>query len=224
MEIIVALDFKEENKLQELLKSLHDFKPFYKVGMELFYYRPNIVKELKEQGHKVFLDLKLHDIPNTVEKALSSLKALNPDLINVHALGGKEMMERAGKVFHGTNTKIIAVTQLTSSDDESLKTVGINTSVQDSVVTLATLTKACGLHGVVASAFEVPWVKEHLGKNFLTITPGIRFEGNDINDQKRVVTPKNAKLLGSDYIVVGRPITGTNNPAEIYQQILKDIQ
>jgi orotidine-5'-phosphate decarboxylase len=223
MEIIVALDSQDRNRLNFLLKELNEFKPFYKIGLELFYTFPNIVEELKSEGFKVFLDLKLHDIPNTVESALKTLKRFQPDLINIHTLGGNEMMTRAAAVFQDTQTKIIGVTQLTSSDEAMLQALGFKDSMEESVLRLSTLAKASGLHGVVCSAQEVPGLKEHLGKNFLTVTPGIRLDHQNLHDQKRVVTPMQAKKLGSDFIVVGRPITADENPKKIYEKIAKDI-
>ncbi|MFZ4712260.1 MAG: orotidine-5'-phosphate decarboxylase [Bacteriovoracaceae bacterium] len=222
MEIIVALDTHEESKLNFLLQELKTFKPYYKIGMELFYTNPDMVMKLKDQGHKVFLDLKLHDIPNTVEKALTSLKRYNVDLINVHTQGGKVMMEKAANVFHQTKTLIIGVTQLTSSDESTLRDLGIKLSINESVLKLATLAKVSGLHGVVSSPLEVPIIKEQLGNNFITVTPGIRLDSNT-HDQKRVTTPLQAKELGTDYIVIGRPITENQSPAQVYQSILKDI-
>ena len=222
MEIIVALDSQDRNHLNFILKELEMFKPFYKVGLELFYTYPNIVEELKSLGFKVFLDLKLHDIPNTVESALKTLRRYNPDLINIHTLGGTEMMTRAAAVFHHTPTKIIGVTQLTSSDKHFMEEVGFKDSIEESVLRLSKLAKSSGLQGIVCGALEVPFIKEHLGKDFLTVTPGIRLDQN-VQDQKRVVTPSQAKKLGSDYIVVGRPITANENPRKIYEQIAKDI-
>jgi orotidine-5'-phosphate decarboxylase len=222
MEIIVALDSQDRKKLNDLFQELNEFKPFYKIGLELFYTYPNIVEDLKSKGFKVFLDLKLHDIPNTVEKALLSLKRFAPDLINVHTLGGIEMMSRAAAVFKDTQTKIIGVTQLTSSDNIFLEQMGFKDSMTDSVLRLSNLAKSSGLQGVVCSAHEVPNLKEIFGKDFLTITPGIRLDQN-VHDQKRVVTPIQAKSLGADYIVVGRPITSNDQPGKIYEQIAKDI-
>jgi orotidine-5'-phosphate decarboxylase len=222
MEIIVALDSQDRNHLNYLFQELNEFKPIYKVGLELFYTYPNIVEDLKSKGFKVFLDLKLHDIPNTVEQALKSLKRFAPDIINVHTLGGTEMMKRAAAVFNESQTKIIGVTQLTSSDDIFLEQIGFKDSLRASVLRLSSLAKSSGLHGVVCSAHEVPDIKEILGKDFLTITPGIRLDQN-IHDQKRVVTPIQAKKLGADYIVVGRPITSNDKPGKIYEQIAKDI-
>jgi len=226
--IILALDFSEKEELNDFLKQFEGEKLFVKVGMEAFYqYGPKLVDELKQRGHHVFLDLKLHDIPNTVNKAMKGLAGLGVDLINVHASGGSRMMQAAVEGLEaGTRggqkrPLCIGVTQLTSTSEEMLRNeLHIATDMKNSVVSLAELAKESGIDGVVSSALEVPMIKEACGESFLTVTPGIRLEGDLAGDQNRVCSPKKARFLGSDFIVVGRSITRAKNPLSAYD-ILK---
>ena len=219
----------QKNK-EETLKFLELFteeKPFLKIGMELFYSEgPDIVREIKKRGHKIFLDLKLHDIPNTVKKAMTSLSKLDVDMCNVHAAGTKDMMKAAIEGLtreDGTRPLLISVTQLTSTSEERMQEeLLINEKIDKVVMHYAKSTMEAGLDGVVCSPLEAEKVKEVCGDNFLTITPGVRFETDDVGDQVRVTTPKKAKELGSDYIVVGRPITKAENPVEAYRRCLAD--
>lgn len=219
-DVIIALDFQTK---EEVIKFLEPFKEsvYVKIGMELFYSEgPSIVREIKKLGHKIFLDLKLHDIPNTVKGALKSIMKMDVDMTNLHASGTKKMMEMAQSVIdeEKRNTILIAVTQLTSTDEESMKNdLLIDKTMEETVLHYAKNAKESHLKGVVCSALEVPTIKKHLGNDFLCITPGIRKADNQKGDQKRVVTPKMAKELGSDYIVVGRPITKAMNPYEEYK-------
>lgn len=219
-DVIIALDFQTK---EEVIKFLEPFKEsvYVKIGMELFYSEgPSIVREIKKLGHKIFLDLKLHDIPNTVKGALKSIMKMDVDMTNLHASGTKKMMEMAQSVIdeEKSNTILIAVTQLTSTDEESMKNdLLIDKTMEETVLHYAKNAKESHLKGVVCSALEVPTIKKHLGNDFLCITPGIRKADNQKGDQKRVVTPKMAKELGSDYIVVGRPITKAMNPYEEYK-------
>ena len=204
-----------------------DKKPFVKIGMELFYAEgPQIVKEIKARGHKIFLDLKLHDIPNTVKKSMAVLSRLDVDMTNLHASGTINMMKGAleGLVRpDGTRPILIAVTQLTSTDQESMeKDLLINQPIDKVVMHYAKNTQLAGLDGVVCSPLEAGKVHEVCGKEFLTITPGVRFADGEIGDQKRVTTPAKARELGSDYIVVGRPITAAENPVEAYNRCVKE--
>lgn len=224
-DVIIALDFKSREEVMEFLKRFP--KPVYvKVGMELYYVEgPSIVREIKALGHKVFLDLKFHDIPNTVQGAVRSASSLDVDMLNLHAMGGREMMKSAMEGLEHKEVKplMIAVTILTSIDEEMLKDeLHVSMSLEEEVLSLAKMTKDSGLQGVVCSALEVPRLKEMLGEDFLTITPGIRPQDNAVGDQKRVVTPSMARELGSDYIVVGRPITKAENPYEVYEKIRLD--
>ena len=225
---VVALDLPNKEAIQSFLDYFPKDESLYvKVGMELFYQEgPSIVTWLKEQGHDVFLDLKLHDIPNTVYSAMKGLAKLGVSLTNVHAAGGKEMMEMAyqglkeGTKEGHTVPKLIAVTQLTSTSDEQVKqeqliSVGLNESVRH----YAQLTQSSGLDGVVCSAHEARDIKNHTSEEFICLTPGIRLASNDVGDQKRVMTPSKARENGSTYIVVGRPITQAENPYEAYLEI-----
>lgn len=223
--IIVALDTQEESKLDGLYAALQGEKIWVKVGMELFYaLGPQVVFKAKEKGFNVFLDLKLHDIPNTVSQALKSLSRLPIDMINVHAAGGKEMMIRSYEALSTLSKRplLIAVTQLTSTTQEQMnfdqRIIG---KVEDSVIHYATLASEAKFDGVVSSPLEVALIKEKLGKKFLTVTPGIRPVGNDLNDQKRVTTPMEALRLGTDYMVIGRPITASLDPKAALQKILQ---
>ncbi len=224
-DVIIACDFKDREGLDRLLMALEAEKPYLKIGMEMYYrYGYELVKELKERGFKVFLDLKLHDIPNTVEAAARVLAQLKTDIINVHAAGGREMMRRAKEAVKAVSpdTKVIAVTQLTSTSPEMLKgELLIDTPMDETVRRYAENTKAAGLDGVVCSALEAPIIKE-LG--LLSVTPGIRFAGGSADDQKRVVTPEKAARLGSDYIVVGRAITADPDPREAYLRAVREFK
>ena len=227
-DVIIACDFESAEKTFAFLDKFGEIKPFCKIGMELFYAEgPSIVKELKKRGHKIFLDLKLHDIPNTVKKAMSVLSAYDVDICNVHAAGTIDMM-RAGLEGltrpDGTrNAKLIAITQLTSTSEERMqKELLINETLPDTVIAYAKNTKAAGLDGVVCSPLEASIVHENCGKDFLTITPGIRFADSAIGDQVRITTPAKAKELGSDYIVVGRPITAAQDPVAAYKRCVEE--
>lgn len=224
-DVIIACDFNDRSGLDALLAALEEEKPYLKIGMEMYYrYGYDLVKELKERGFKVFLDLKLHDIPNTVEAAARVLAGLKTDIINVHAAGGKEMMRRAKEAVGAISpdTKVIAVTQLTSTSPEMLKDeLLIDAPMGDAVRHYAENAKAAGLDGVVCSALEAPIIKE-LG--LLSVTPGIRFAGGSADDQKRVVTPEKAANLGADYIVVGRAITAAPDPREAYLRAVREFK
>ncbi|MBI5974551.1 orotidine-5'-phosphate decarboxylase [Staphylococcus canis] len=219
---IIALDFASKD---EVMRFLHQFDEplFVKVGMELFYQTgPELIQAIKALGHDIFLDLKLHDIPNTVSKAMEGLAQLNVDLVNVHAAGGRIMMERAieGLRKHNPDIKIIAVTQLTSTTEAQLhEEQNIQTSMEEAVLNYAKLAQSSGLDGVVCSPLEATMIREQCGEAFLKVTPGIRPQNSDANDQKRVTTPEEAKVLGATHIVVGRPITQSENPVESYHQI-----
>lgn len=227
IDVIVALDFPSAKEVYSFLDKFDDEKPFVKIGMELFYAEgPEIVREIKKRGHKIFLDLKLHDIPNTVMKAMSSLSELDVDMCNLHASGGSEMMKGALKGLtkgDGTRPILIAVTQLTSTDDKMLKEeLLINETMEKTVESYALNAKNSGLDGVVCSPLEVAKVHSACGKDFLTVTPGVRFAGGEKGDQKRVMTPAEAKKTGSDYIVVGRPITKADDPVAAYKLAKKE--
>ena len=227
-DVIVACDFAtKEETLKFLDRFPADEKPFVKIGMELYYAEgPEIVKELKRRGHKIFLDLKLHDIPNTVEKAMRVLSKLDVDMTNLHAAGTVKMMEGALKGLtreDGTRPLLIAVTQLTSTDQERLeKEILIEKPMAEVVMSYAKSAQAAGLDGVVCSPLESGVVHDAVGKNFLTVTPGVRFEDSEKGDQSRVTTPAKAKELGSDYIVVGRPITQAADPLEAYRRCVRE--
>ena len=225
--VIIACDFKNKADTLNFLDKFKDEKLFLKIGMELFYSEgPDIVREIKKRRHKIFLDLKLHDIPNTVEKAMKSLANLDVDMTNVHAAGTKDMMSaglRGLTKDDGTRPLLIAVTQLTSTSQERMEQeLLIKEPIEDVVMHYAENTKEAGLDGVVCSPLEVQSVKAKCGKDFITVTPGIRFAAKDAGDQVRITTPAKAKELGSDYIVVGRPITQAENPVEAYKICVKD--
>ena len=227
-DVIVACDFESgEEALAFLDKFPAGKKPFVKIGMELFYAGgPAIVKALKDRGHKIFLDLKLHDIPNTVGRTMAVLSKLDVDMVNLHAAGASEMMKAALNGLtrpDGTRPLLIAVTQLTSTSQEQLeKELYIDRPMEDVVTGYALNAKNAGLDGVVCSPLEAEKVHEKCGKEFLTITPGVRFAGAAKDDQTRITTPAGAKEIGSDYIVVGRPITRAEDPVAAYEQCLKD--
>ena len=226
-DVIIACDFKNKEETLKFLDLFQEDKLFLKIGMELFYAEgPEIVREIKRRGHKIFLDLKLHDIPNTVEKAMKSLSVLDIDMCNVHASGTIDMMKAGLKGLtkeDGTRPLLIAVTQLTSTSEERMQNeLLINKPIDEVVIKYALNTKEAGLDGVVCSPLEANKVKEKCGKEFLCITPGVRFETDDVGDQVRITTPKKAKEIGSDYIVVGRPITKSDNPVEAYRRCKQD--
>ena len=226
-DVIIACDFASAEKTFEFLDKFTGRKPFVKIGMELFYAEgPSIVKEIKKRGHKIFLDLKLHDIPNTVKKAMSVLSNLDVDITNLHAGGTVAMMEAAIEGLtrpDGTRPLLIAVTQLTSTNQESMeKDLLIKEPIDEVVMHYAANAKIAGLDGVVCSPLEAGKVHERCGKDFLTITPGVRFADGDIGDQKRVMTPAEANKIGSDYIVVGRPITAAADPVTAYERCVTE--
>ena len=224
-DVIIACDFKNQEDLFSFLEPFKGLNPFLKIGMEIFYKEgPQLVRKLKEMGCKIFLDLKLHDIPNTVEKAMRNLGELGVEITNCHAAGGINMMQAARRGLDATDagkkTKLIAVTQLTSISQEILENeLLIKENLADVVKTYALNSKAAGLQGVVCSPLEAPIIKE-LG--LISVTPGIRFADNSKDDQKRVATPEYAKELGATYIVVGRAITGAENPVEAYNRCIKE--
>ena len=222
-DVIVACDFPSKEATLEFLDRFTGRKPFVKIGMELFYAEgPQIVREIKARGHKIFLDLKLHDIPNTVKSAMKVLSGLDADICNVHAAGTTEMMKAALEGLtrpDGTRPLLIAVTQLTSTDQAAMeKDLLINEPMEKVVMHYALTAKNAGLDGVVCSPLESEAVHKTCGKDFLTVTPGIRFADGETGDQKRVMTPAKAKEIGSDYIVVGRPITRSEDPVAAYER------
>ena len=226
-DVIVACDFSSAEAVYDFLDKFTERKPFVKIGMELFYAEgPQIVKEIKKRGHKIFLDLKLHDIPNTVKKAMSVLSHLDVDICNLHAGGTVRMMEAAIEGLtreDGTRPLLIAVTQLTSTDQESMENdLLIKEPIDKVVMHYAANAKNAGLDGVVCSPLEAGKVHEICGNDFLTITPGVRFADGDIGDQKRVMTPAEAKKIGSDYIVVGRPITAAEDVVAAYNRCVAE--
>ena len=218
--ICIALDFKTKSDVENFLKQFEGESLYVKVGMELFYGEGiEIIKMIKEMGHKIFLDLKLHDIPNTVKSAMSVLGTFGVDMVTVHAAGGVEMMREA-KAALGEGAKLVAVTQLTSTSEEDMRDCqNIQTTVQESVVNYARKAQEAGLDGVVCSAHEVALIKDATSSDFVCVTPGIRPAGAEIGDQKRVMTPQEAHKIGSDYIVVGRPIIQAENPWDAYHEI-----
>ena len=228
-DVIVACDFASAAQTYAFLDHFAGLerKPFVKIGMELFYAEgPAIVRELKARGHKIFLDLKLHDIPNPVKKAMSVLSALDVDICNLHAAGTCAMMEAALEGLtrpDGTRPLLIAVTQLTSTDQESMeRDLLIEKPIDEVVMHYAHNAKLAGLDGVVCSPLEAGKVHERCGADFLTVTPGVRFADGDKGDQKRVMTPAEAKSIGSDYIVVGRPITAAADPVAAYERCIAE--
>ena len=226
-DVIIACDFSSAEKTFEFLDKFTGRKPFVKIGMELFYAEgPSIVKEIKKRGHKIFLDLKLHDIPNTVKKAMSVLSNLDVDITNLHASGTTAMMEAAIEGLtrpDGTRPLLIAVTQLTSTSQESMENdLLIKEPIDEVVMHYASNAKKAGLDGVVCSPLEAGKVHERCGAEFLTITPGVRFADGDIGDQKRVMTPAEANKIGSDYIGVGRPITAAEDPVAAYERCVAE--
>ena len=226
-DVIIACDFSSKEQTLNFLDKFTGRKPFVKIGMELFYAEgPEIVRTIKERGHRIFLDLKLHDIPNTVKKAMSVLHNLDVDMTNVHAAGTVDMMKAAIEGLtreDGTRPLLIAVTQLTSTSEERMqKELLIGASINDTIVKYAENAKAAGLDGVVCSPLEAAMVKEACGKEFMTVTPGVRFADGDVGDQVRVTTPERAREIGSDFIVVGRPITAADDPVAAYERCMKE--
>ncbi len=226
-DVIVACDFASKKEVFDFLDKFTDVKPFVKIGMELFYAEgPEIVREIKARGHKIFLDLKLHDIPNTVKKAMSVLSRLDVDMTNLHASGTIAMMEAAIEGLtreDGTRPILIAVTQLTSTSQERMEAdLLIEKPLDEVVMHYASNAKVAGLDGVVCSPLEAGKVHEKCGDGFVTVTPGVRFADGDIGDQVRVTTPAKAKEIGSDYIVVGRPITAAADPVAAYKRCVAE--
>ncbi len=226
-DVIIACDFASADAALAFLDKFENEKPFVKIGMELFYAEgPSIVKKIKERGHKIFLDLKLHDIPNTVKKSMAVLSSLDVDMTNLHAAGTSAMMQGALEGLtraDGTRPLLIAVTQLTSTDEERMRSeLLIDAPIGEVVMKYAENAKNSGLDGVVCSPLEAQIVHERCGKSFLTVTPGVRFADGDVGDQKRVMTPAEAKRIGSDYIVVGRPITAAADPVAAYRRCVAE--
>ena len=226
-DVIVACDFASKEQVLNFLDKFQDRKPFVKIGMELFYAEgPEIVREIKARGHKIFLDLKLHDIPNTVKKSMAVLSRLDVDMTNLHAAGTVSMMEAALEGLtrpDGTRPLLIAVTQLTSTDQERMENdLLIKEPIDKVVMHYASNAAKAGLDGVVCSPLEAEKVHGICGENFLTVTPGVRFADGDKGDQKRVMTPADAKKIGSDYIVVGRPITAAEDPVAAYERCVAE--
>ena len=226
-DVIIACDFASAEAVFSFLDQFKDEKPFVKIGMELFYAEgPSIVREIKKRGHKIFLDLKLHDIPNTVKKSMAVLSRLDVDMTNLHAAGTKRMMEAAIEGLtrpDGSRPMLIAVTQLTSTDQESMENdLLIHEPIDKVVMHYAHNAMESGLDGVVCSPLEAGKVHDVCGKSFVTVTPGVRFADGDVGDQKRVMTPAQAKEIGSDYIVVGRPITAAADPVAAYERCVAE--
>lgn len=226
-DVIIACDFASAQDTFNFLDKFTEEKPFVKIGMELYYAEgPSIVKEIKKRGHKIFLDLKLHDIPNTVKKSMAVLSKLDVDMTNLHAAGTIDMMKAALEGLtreDGTRPILIAVTQLTSTSEERMKNeLLINASINDTIVKYAQNAKEAGLDGVVCSPLEAGIVKDACSKDFVTVTPGVRFADGEVGDQVRVTTPAKAKEIGSDYIVVGRPITQADDPVAAYRRCVEE--
>lgn len=226
-DVIIACDFASAEETLAFLDKFQEEKPFVKIGMELYYAAgPEIVREIKRRGHKIFLDLKLHDIPNTVRKTMKVLSRLDVDMTNVHAAGTIEMMRAAVEGLtreDGSRPLLIAVTQLTSTSEEMMqKQLLIDATINETITHYAANAREAGLDGVVCSPLEAGLVKNVCGNDFMTVTPGIRFADAKADDQKRVTTPAMAREIGSDYIVVGRPITASDDPVEAYRRCLKE--
>lgn len=226
-DVIVACDFSSAEQVFNFLDKFTEQKPFVKIGMELYYAEgPEIVRQIKARGHKIFLDLKLHDIPNTVKKAMAVLSSLDVDMCNVHAAGTSNMMKAALEGLtrpDGSRPLLIAVTQLTSTDEDSMRReLLIDKPLDQVVMSYAKTAMDSGLDGVVCSPLEAGKVHEACGASFITVTPGVRFADGDVGDQKRVTTPARARELGSDYIVVGRPITAVADPAAAYKRCVEE--
>ncbi len=226
-DVIIACDFASAEQTFAFLDQFTDVKPFVKIGMELYYAEgPEIVRQIKARGHKIFLDLKLHDIPNTVKKAMAVLSGLDVDICNLHAAGPKAMMQAALEGLtrpDGTRPLLIAVTQLTSTDQESMeRDLLIREPIDQVVMHYAKTAKQAGLDGIVCSPLEAGKVHTTCGDDFITVTPGVRFADGEVGDQKRVMTPAQAKEIGSDYIVVGRPITAAADPVAAYNRCVEE--
>ena len=226
-DVIIACDFSSAEETFKFLDKFEGKKPFVKIGMELYYAEgPGIVREIKARGHKIFLDLKLHDIPNTVKKAMAVLSRLDVDMCNLHAAGTVNMMRAALEGLtrpDGTRPLLIAVTQLTSTSEETMKSdLLIDRPLDEVVMHYAECAKAAGLDGIVCSPREAGKVHERCGKDFVTVTPGVRFADGDVGDQVRVMTPAEAKKIGSDFIVVGRPITAADDPVAAYERCIRE--
>ena len=226
-DVIIACDFASREQTLSFLDKFTDEKPFVKIGMELFYAEgPAIVREIKARGHKIFLDLKLHDIPNTVKKAMNVLSRLDVDITNLHCAGTVNMMKAAIEGLtcpDGTRPLLIGVTQLTSTDQQSMEDdLWIREPIDEVIMHYAENARQAGLDGVVCSPLEAGKVHQRCGESFLTVTPGVRFADGDVGDQKRVTTPAKARELGSDYIVVGRPITAAEDPVAAYRRCMKE--
>ena len=227
-DVIIACDFKNRADTSAFLDRFKDEKPFVKIGMELFYGEgPDIVREIKDRGHRIFLDLKLHDIPNTVNKAMRNLARLGVDMTNVHAAGTIDMMRAAleglAEGADGERALLIAVTQLTSTSQERMqKELLINATMEETVAHYARNTKEAGLDGVVCSPLEAALVKNACGSNFITVTPGIRYPDGNVGDQSRIMTPDKARETGTEFIVVGRPITQADDPVAAYRRVCAD--
>lgn len=227
-DVIIACDFPNKQQTLDFLAKFSEKKPYVKIGMELFYGEgPDIVREIKELGHAVFLDLKLHDIPNTVHRAMKNLARLGVDMTNLHASGGSVMMKAAleglAEGAQQERAMLIAVTQLTSTNQQMMNNeLLIPGKVEDVVASYAQTAKESGLDGIVCSPLEAGLVKKRCGSGFYTITPGIRYPDGQTGDQQRVTTPADAAAIGSDYIVVGRPITGAEDPVTAYQKVMAD--
>lgn len=226
-DVIIALDFPTKDETLAFLDQFQGRKPFLKIGMELFYAEgPDIVREIKARGHQIFLDLKLHDIPNTVKRAMAVLSRLDVDMVNLHAAGASAMMKGALEGLtrpDGSRPLLIAVTQLTSTDAGALKNeLLIDIPMDETVMRYAKNAADSGLDGVVCSPLEAQKVKDFCGQKFLTVTPGIRFADGDVGDQKRIMTPEKAGKSGSDYIVVGRPITQASDPVAAYERCIQE--
>ncbi len=226
-DVIIACDFASAEETFKFLDKFEGKKPFVKIGMELYYAEgPSIVREIKARGHKIFLDLKLHDIPNTVKKAMAVLSRLDVDMCNLHAAGTVNMMKAALEGLtrpDGTRPLLIAVTQLTSTSEETMRSdLLIEKPLDEVVMHYASCAKEAGLDGIVCSPREAGKVHERCGNDFVTVTPGVRFADGDVGDQVRVMTPAEAKKIGSDFIVVGRPITAAEDPVAAYERCLRD--
>ena len=227
-DVIIACDFSNKEKLYDFLVPFEGLNPYLKLGMEIIYKEgPQLVKELHDKGFKIFLDLKLHDIPNTVEKAMKNIGTLGVEITNLHAAGGIEMMKAARRGLdsteEGKKTKLIAVTQLTSTDQETMeRDLLIEKPIDQVVMHYAKVAADAGLDGVVCSPLEAQKVHSTCGENFITVTPGIRFADGEVGDQKRIMTPVEARKIGSDYIVVGRPITAAQDPVQAYERCIKE--
>ena len=226
-DVIIACDFSSAQAIFAFLDQFEGKKPFVKIGMELFYSEgPDIVRQIKARGHKIFLDLKLHDIPTTVRKAMAVLSNLDVDICNLHAAGTTSMMTAALEGItraDGSRPLLIAVTQLTSTDQESMeKDLMIHAPIDEVVMHYAQIAKNAGMDGIVCSPLEAKKVHDACGQDFITVTPGVRFADGDAGDQKRIMTPAAAKAIGSDYIVVGRPITEASDPVAAYERCVAE--